>query len=67
MQRIVKIHRLKTVGLQNNKCKGKVKDKVVPVLFSTEHHTMKAYWGIGSLAVRILDLGTIWRRVVSFD
>jgi hypothetical protein len=23
---------------------GKDKSKVVPVLFLTEHHTMKAYW-----------------------
>jgi hypothetical protein len=34
-----------------------VKDKVVPV-FLTEHHAMKAYWGSGSIAPRILDLGT---------
>jgi hypothetical protein len=27
---------------------------------------MKAYWGNGSIAPRILDLGTRWRRVVSF-
>jgi hypothetical protein len=28
----------------------------------TEHHTtMKAYWGSGSIAPRILDLGTRWR------
>jgi hypothetical protein len=27
--------------------KVKVKDKVVPVLlFLTEHHAMKAYWGV---------------------
>jgi hypothetical protein len=24
----------------------KVKGKVVPVLFLTEHHAMKAYWGV---------------------
>jgi hypothetical protein len=23
-----------------------VKGKVVPVVFFTEHHTMKAYWGV---------------------
>jgi hypothetical protein len=40
--------------------------KVVSVLFLTEHHAMKAYWGSGSRAPRILDLGTRWRRVVSF-
>jgi hypothetical protein len=28
--------------------------KVVPVLFSTEHHAMKAYWEGGSAAPRIL-------------
>jgi hypothetical protein len=26
---------------------------------------MKAYWGSGSIAARILDLGTRWRWVVS--
>jgi hypothetical protein len=25
---------------------GKGKGKVVPVLFLTEHHAMKAYWGV---------------------
>jgi hypothetical protein len=34
----------------------KVKGKVFPVL--AEHHAMKAYWGNGSIAPRILDLGT---------
>jgi hypothetical protein len=38
---------------------------VVSVLFLTEHHAMKAYWGSGGIAPRI-DLGTRWRRVVSF-
>jgi hypothetical protein len=28
------------------KDKDKSKDKDVPVLFLTEHHTMKAYWGV---------------------
>jgi hypothetical protein len=32
----------------------KVKGKVVPVLFLTEHHAMKAYWGNGDIAARIL-------------
>jgi hypothetical protein len=27
---------------------------------------MKAYWGSGCIAARILDLGTRWRAVVSF-
>jgi hypothetical protein len=33
---------------------GKVKCKVVPVPFLTEHHAMKAYWGSGGVAPRIL-------------
>jgi hypothetical protein len=33
-------------------CKGK--GKVVPVLFLTEHHAMKAYWGSGGIAPLIL-------------
>jgi hypothetical protein len=28
--------------------KGDSKDKVVLVLFLTEHHAMKAYWGVDS-------------------
>jgi hypothetical protein len=32
----------------------KVKSKVVPVLFITEHHAMKAYWGSGVIDPRIL-------------
>jgi len=27
----------------------------------TEHHDMKAYWGSGDAAPRILDLATTWR------
>jgi hypothetical protein len=38
-----------------------VKVKVVPVIFLIEHHAMKAYWGNGGKAPRILDLGTRWR------
>jgi hypothetical protein len=34
--------------------------------FLTEHYAMKAYWGSGSIAPHILDLGTSWRHVVSF-
>jgi hypothetical protein len=34
--------------------KGKGKGKVVPVLFLTEHHAMKAYRGSGGIAPRIL-------------
>jgi hypothetical protein len=37
------------------------KGKVVPVLYLTEHHAMKTYWGSGGIASRILDLGTRWR------
>jgi hypothetical protein len=36
------------------------------VLFLTEHHAMKAYWGSGSITPCILDLGTRWRWMVSF-
>jgi len=43
----------------------KGKGKVVPVLFLTEHHAMKAYWSSGGIALRILDLGTRWGWVVS--
>jgi hypothetical protein len=31
-----------------------------------DHHAMKAFWGIGNIAPRILDLGTRCRWVVSF-
>jgi len=36
------------------------------VLLLTENHAMKAYWGSGWIAPRILSLGTRWRWVVSF-
>jgi len=36
------------------------------VLFLTEHHAIKTYWGSGSIAPRIHDLCTRLRRVVSF-
>jgi hypothetical protein len=43
-------------------CKGKGKKvKFVPVFFVTEHNAIKAYWGSGGIAPRILDLGTRWR------
>jgi hypothetical protein len=45
---------------------GVEKGKVIPVLFYTEHHAMKAYWGSGRIAPLILYLSTRWRRVVSF-
>jgi len=33
------------------------KGEIVIVLL-TEHHVMKAYWGSGGIAPRILDLGS---------
>jgi hypothetical protein len=44
------------------KCKG----KVVPVLLLTEHHAMKAYWGVEAQFHPFSDLGTRRRWVVSF-
>jgi hypothetical protein len=38
-----------------------VKGKIVPVLFLTQHHAMKTYWGSGCIAPRIFGLGTRWR------
>jgi hypothetical protein len=40
---------------------SKVKVKVKLSLCLTKHHSMKAYWGSGGIAPRILDLGTRWR------
>jgi hypothetical protein len=37
------------------------KGKVDPVLFLTEHHAVKAYWGSGGIAPGILVFGTRWR------
>jgi hypothetical protein len=34
--------------------KVKVKRQSFPVLFLTEHHAMKAYWGSGGISPRIL-------------
>jgi hypothetical protein len=45
---------------------GKAKAKVVPVLFLTDHHALKVYWGSGGISPRIHKLGTILRLVVSF-
>jgi hypothetical protein len=36
------------------KGKGKGKGKVLPVLFLTEHHAMKAFWGSGGTVPRII-------------
>jgi hypothetical protein len=35
--------------------------KVVPVLFLTKHHTLKANWGSGVIEPCIVDLSTRWR------
>jgi hypothetical protein len=42
------------------------KQKVKLSLDSTDHHSMKAYWGRGCIAPCVRDLGIRWRRVVSF-
>jgi hypothetical protein len=39
--------------------------KVKMSLCLTKHHAMRTYWGSGSIAPRILNLGTRWRWVVS--
>jgi hypothetical protein len=44
----------------------KGKGKIIPVLFSTEHHAMKAYWRSGGISPLILNLGTRCWWVVSF-
>jgi hypothetical protein len=53
-------HKLRTYQHANNN------DKVNLSLCLTKHHAMKTYWGSGGIASRILDLGTVRRRVVSF-
>jgi hypothetical protein len=35
-----------------------MKSKVIPVLFLTEYHAMKAYGETGGVAPHLLDLGT---------
>jgi hypothetical protein len=64
-------------GLQSRSGRGGAKKKkilsvsyvrqgeVLPVPL-TEHHAMKAYWGSGDIAPRILHLSTRWKRVISF-
>jgi hypothetical protein len=55
-------HMVVNVGvIVNNK-----RQKVKLSLCLTKHHAMKAYWGRGGIASRIIDLGTRWRWVVSF-
>jgi hypothetical protein len=36
------------------------------IFFLIKHHAMKAFWGSGDIASRILDLGTRWSWVVNF-
>jgi hypothetical protein len=43
------------------KLSWKVKVKISLYLFLTVHKTMKAYWGNGSTASRILNLDTRWK------
>jgi hypothetical protein len=38
-----------------------MQSKVILVLFLTEHHDVKMYWGNGGIAPHILDLGIRWR------
>jgi hypothetical protein len=42
------------------------KGKVTPALFLTEHHAMKASWGVEVQLHALSDLGIRWRWVVSF-
>jgi len=37
------------------------KVKVKLSLYLTKHHAMKTYWVSGSVALRVLNLGTRWR------
>jgi hypothetical protein len=46
------------------RCGLKIKIKLSLCL--TQHHAMNTYWDSGSIAPRILDLGTRWKWVVSF-
>jgi hypothetical protein len=45
------------------KIKGR---KIKLSLCLTKHHAMKAYWGVEVYLHTFFDLGTRWRRVVSF-
>jgi hypothetical protein len=38
-----------------------VKGKGKFSLCLSKHHAIKAYWGCGGIATRILELGTRWR------
>jgi hypothetical protein len=57
MRQCIKWIMFVNASLINSEGKG----KVVPVLFLTEHNAMKAYWGSGSIAPLLFDLGTRWR------
>jgi hypothetical protein len=46
------------VALNTSNVKVKVKCKVLPVLPLTEHHAMKAYWGVEVQLHPFFDLGT---------
>jgi hypothetical protein len=51
----------KSSGLRHREDLEMIKGKVVLVLFLTEHHAMKAYWGSGGTASHTVDVGTICR------
>jgi hypothetical protein len=40
---------------------SKGKGEVVPVLFLTEHHAMKAYWGVEVQLYAFFDLSNRWK------
>jgi hypothetical protein len=44
----------------------KVKVNCSCAFFLTKHHAIKAYWGVEVQLHTFLDLGTRWRRVISF-
>jgi hypothetical protein len=49
----------KDIRVSSTPCLYPVKGKRCPCAL-TEHHAMRAYWGSGGIAPRILDLGTRW-------
>jgi len=61
---INQVHKIEnTREISNDKSVGSIpacytncKGNVVPVLFLTEHHTMKAYWWSGGIDPRIICL-----------
>jgi hypothetical protein len=59
-------HHFRDLGIDGS---IKIDLQVIEVKLSrclTKHHAIKEYWGSGDIAPRIFDLGTRWRRVVSF-